>query len=78
MKNKLIQRTVTANGHVIDISLMGNLGSVNVTDNRIFPDEDGRAKRQELGYNTMLIGNMTRDDLKQLHTAIGEVLKYSK
>lgn len=76
--SKLTQRQVWSNGHSINVGLIGNLGYINVTDNNIYPDEDSRTKARDLGYNTLTIPLMTREDLKDLRTAIDEVLKNSK
>lgn len=75
---KLVQRQVVSNHHDIHISLIGNIGCVSITDNGLYPDEDSRSHRRDLNFNTMMIPLMTREDLKDLHTAIGEVLKNSK
>ena len=77
-QSKLAQRQVVSNHHVIHISLIGNIGSVSITDNGLYPDEDSRSRRRDLNFNRMMIPLMTREDLKDLHTAIGEVLKNSK
>ncbi len=75
---KLAIRQTYCKGHDISVSLIGDLASLTITDNRLFPDEDSRTERRNLGYNTMTIPEMTRDDLKRLKTAIKEVLKNSK
>ena len=78
MKSKLAQRQVYSNSHVISVGLTGNVGYINITDNGLYPDEDSRTKARDLGYNTMTVPLMTRDDLKDLKIAIEEVLKNSK
>ena len=75
---KLAQRQVFSNHHDFCISLIGNLGYISITDNGLYPDDDSRTERRNLNFNTMAIPLMTRKDLKDLHTAIGEVLKNSK
>ena len=75
---KLAQRQVSSNHHDIHVSLIGDIGSISITDNGLYPDEDSRTERRNLNYNTMMIPLMTREDLKDLYVAIGEVLKNSK
>ena len=75
---KLAQRKVFSNQHMIDVSLVGNVGMILITDNGCYPDDDSRSERRNLNYHTMMVPAMTRDDLKHLYTAIGEVLKNSK
>ena len=75
---KLAIRQAYAKGHDIHVSLIGDCGSLTITDRRLFPDSDSRAERMNLGYNTLTIPEMTREDLKRLKTAIKEVLKESK
>jgi hypothetical protein len=65
-------------GYSLDIGLTGDVGYIDITDNQLYPDNDDRAKRRELGYNRMMIPLMTRKDLKRLKVAIKEVLKNSK
>ena len=55
-----------------------NCGSLSITDRNLYPDSDSRSERRNLGYDTMMIPLMTREDLKDLRTAIDEVLKNSK
>lgn len=74
---KLSIRQAYSKGHDITISLIGDCGSLTITDRRLFPDSDSRAERMNLGYNTLTIPEMTREDLKRLKTAIKEVLKES-
>jgi hypothetical protein len=74
---KLAIRQSYAKGHDIHVTLIGDCGSLTITDQRLFPDSDSRAERMNLGYNTLTIPEMTREDLKRLKTAIKEVLKES-
>ncbi len=67
-----------AQGYRVDIGLTADVGYVTITDNQLYPEYDERAKRRELGYNSMMIPLMTRKDLKRLNKAIKEVLKNSK
>jgi len=76
--NKLAQRTTMCNGHRISVGLTGNVGYISIEDNNIYPDNDFRATRGDLNFNTLMIPLMTRQHLKDLHTAIKEVLKNSK
>jgi len=76
--SKLTQRQVWSVGHSINVGLNGKIGYINITDHNLYPDEDSRAKAMELGYNTMTIPLMTREELKDLRNAIDEVLKNSK
>jgi hypothetical protein len=75
---KLAIRKARTKGHEFCITLISDSGSFTVSDTRIFPDEDNRSERRNLGYDTMTISEMTRQDLKSLKTAIKEVLKNSK
>lgn len=74
---KLAIRQAYAKGHDIHITLIGDNGSLTITDRSLYPDSDSRAERLNLGYNTLTIHQMTREDLKRLKTAIKEVLKES-
>lgn len=76
---KLAQRQISSNGHDVYISLIGDTcGCISITDRNLYPDSDSRSKRRDLGYDNMMIPLMTREDLKDLRTAIDEVLKHSK
>lgn len=75
---KLSQRQTYANGHIISIGLTGDVGYISIEDNNFYPDEDSRSERRDLNFNRIMIPLMTREQLKDLHTAIGEVLKNSK
>lgn len=76
--SRLAQRQVYSNGRVISLSLSGDLGYMEIEDRRLFPDEDSRTDRRDRGYHKLGINGMTRKDLKDLKTAIKEVLKNSK
>jgi hypothetical protein len=75
---KLAQRQINVNGHSMYVSLVGDCGCVSIEDNNLYPDGDSRADRRDLNFHTMMIPLMTREQLKDLHIAIGEVLKHSK
>lgn len=77
-KHKLAQRQTYANGHIISVSLVGNCGSISIEDNNFYPDEDSRADRRYMNFNRIMVPLITREQLKDLHTAISEVLKTSK
>ena len=77
-QTKLAQRQVNTNGHEIAIGLTGDVGYVLIEDKNLYPDNDSRAKRRNMNFHTIMIPCMTRQDLKRLHIAIGEVLKHSK
>jgi hypothetical protein len=77
-QQKLAQRITYANGHNIYVGLTGNVGYISIEDNNLYPDHDSRSERRDLNYHTMMIPCMTREQLKDLHIAIGEVLKNSK
>lgn len=77
-KTKLAQRTISSQGHDVSVSLIGDCGYISITDRNLYPDSDSRSERMNLGYNSMMIPLMTREDLKDLRTAIDEVLKNSK
>jgi hypothetical protein len=76
--SKLAQRQTYSNGHIISIGLIGDIGDISIEDNNLYPDSDSRAKRRDLQFNSIMVPLMTRQDLKNLHIAIGEVLKNSK
>ncbi len=71
---KLTQRQLASNHHDIYIGLVGNVGYISIIDNGLYPDDDERTYRRDMGHNTMTIPLMTREELTNLHTAIGEVL----
>lgn len=75
---KLAQRQVFSNGHKVYIGLTGDIGYLSIEDNNIYPDGHSGADKRNLGFNTIMVPLMTREQLKDLHTAIGEVLKNSK
>ena len=77
-KTKLAQRQTYSNGHIVSVGLTGNVGYISIEDNKLYPDEDSRAKRRDLGYNIIMIPLMTREELIDLRIAIDEVLKNSK
>jgi hypothetical protein len=77
-KTKLAQRNISVNNHWIGVGLVGDVGYIEITDNSIYPDNDSRAERKDLGYNRIMIPLMTRNQLKELKLAIEEVLKNSK
>jgi hypothetical protein len=77
-QHKLAQRESYSKGYVISVGLTGDIGYITIEDKNLYPESDSRYQRSELGYNLMMIPLMTREDLKDLHTAIGEVLKHSK
>jgi hypothetical protein len=77
-QHKLAQRQISTNGHTISVGLTGNIGYVSITDNNLYPDSDSRTERRDLGFSSMMIPLMTREQLKDLKTAIDEVLKNSK
>lgn len=76
--SKLAQRQTYSNGHIISIGLTGDTGYISIEDNNLYPDEDDRAKRRNLMFNRIMVPAMTKENLKDLYTAIGEVLKNSK
>ena len=75
---KLAQRILSVNGHDVSVGLTGNVGYLSIADRNLYPDEDSRADRRDLNFNSLMIPLMTREQLKDLHIAIGEVLKNSK
>lgn len=77
-EQKLAQRQVFSNHHNISIGLTGNLGYIEISDNGLYPDNDSRTHRRDLGFNTMLVPLMTRQDLEDLKIAVEEVLNNSK
>lgn len=78
VKHKLAQRQTISNGYNISVGLTGNVGYVSIEDRNLYPDEDSRSERRDLNFHTMMVPCMTREDLKDLRTAIDEVLKNSK
>jgi hypothetical protein len=75
---KLAQRQTNARGYEISVGLTGDVGYISIDDRNLYPDDDSRSDRRNAGFNTMMIPLMTREDLKDLHTAISEVLKNSR
>jgi hypothetical protein len=75
---KLVQRQLSVNGHNVYVSLIGDCGCISIEDNNLYPDNDSRMNRRNLNFHSMMIPLMTREQLKDLHIAIGEVLKHSK
>jgi hypothetical protein len=75
---KLAQRQTYANGHNISVGLTGDVGYISIQDNNFYPNRDSRAIRRDMLFNKMMVPLMTREQLKELHVAIGEVLKHSK
>lgn len=76
--SKFAHRQVYSKGHSIDVGLTGDIGYVSIEDNNLYPEGDSRADRRNMNFNRIMVPVMTREDLKDLHTAIGEVLKNSK
>lgn len=72
---KLAQRQTCPNGYTIAIGLTGNVGYISIEDRNLYPDSDSRTERRNLNY---MVPCMTREDLKDLRTAIDEVLKNSR
>jgi hypothetical protein len=54
-KTKLAQRQTYSNGHIVSVGLTGNVGYISIEDNKLYPDEDSRAKRRDLGYNIIMM-----------------------
>ena len=77
-QTKFAQRQTNPKGHTFSVCLTGNIGYISITDSNLYPDKDSRSDRMNMGFNTIMIPLMTREDLKDLHAAIGEVLKNSK
>jgi hypothetical protein len=75
---KLAQRQTYAKGHIISVGLIGDVGSISIEDNNFYPEGDSRADRRDNNFNRIMVPLMTREDLKELYIAIGEVLKHSK
>lgn len=75
---KLIHRQVYANQHIIDVSFNDGIGWISITDNGLYPDNDSRTERRDLGYNTMMAPLLTRENLIELKQAINDCLKRSK
>ena len=76
--SKLAQRITYANGHKIYVGLTGDVGYLSIEDNNRYPDGHSGADRRNMNFHTLMVPCMTREQLKDLHTAIGEVLKNSK
>lgn len=64
--------------HVIDVSLVNDCGHLSITDTGLYPDGDSRSDRMNLGFNTIVCGNMSRKDLKELKNILKKVLRESK
>ena len=76
--SKLEQRQTYANGHNISVGLIGDIGHISIEYNNFYPEGDSRADRRDNNFNRIMVPLMTREDLKELYIAIGEVLKHSK
>jgi hypothetical protein len=76
--NKLAQRDVYVNGYHVTVGLVNNIGYISLRDGNLYSEGDSRDDRHNLGFDTMMIPLMTREDLKSLRIAIDEVLKNSK
>jgi hypothetical protein len=76
--SKLIQKQQCVNGHIIYVSLIGDVGYISIEDNNLYYDNDSRSERRDLMFNKIMIPCMTRKNLKELKTIIEEVLKNSK
>jgi hypothetical protein len=77
-ESKLAQRETYANGHLVLVGLIGDVGYISIQDNNLYPDGDSRADRLNMNFNRLMIPLMTRKQLKDLRIAIDEVLKNSK
>lgn len=77
-KQKLSQRVTHSNGHLIGVGLIGDCGYLSIEDNNLYPDGDSRSNRRDLNFNRIMLPLMTREELKELKKAIGDVLKNSK
>lgn len=75
---KLAQRQMYSNQHTINVGLTGDIGYISIEDNGLYPDEDSRTHRRDLGFNSIMVPQMTRQELKDLRKTIKEVLKNSK
>ena len=76
--SKLAQRLLNINGHDVSVGLTGDIGYISITDRNLYPDNDSRSVRRDMGFESQMIPCMTREDLKNLKIAIDEVLKNSK
>lgn len=76
--SKLAQRQLILSSYTVNISLIDNSGYIYMRDNGLYPDEDSRSLKKELGFNNTIIGPISRESLKNLKIAITEVLKNSK
>ncbi len=77
-KHEFAQRISYANGHKIYVGLVDDIGYISIEDTNLYPETDSRCVRRDMGFNYLMIPCMKREQLKALHTAIGEVLKTSK
>jgi hypothetical protein len=77
-QTKLVQRQTHSNGHIVSVGLTGDVGYISIEDNNLYPNRDSRAIRRDMLFNRIMIPLMTREQLKDLRTAIDEVLKNSK
>jgi hypothetical protein len=78
MSTKLAQRIISVNGQDISVGLTGDIGYMCITDRNLYPEDDSRSVRRDMGFETHMISNMTRGDLTRLKIVIDEVLKNSK
>jgi hypothetical protein len=59
IKNKLEQRMIMSHGHRISVGLTGNIGYLSIEDTNLYRDNDSRADRRDLNFNTMMIPKET-------------------
>lgn len=63
------------NGHFVEVTLIGDLTSIAIEDNNLYPDSDSRSQRRDLNFHRMMIPLMNRKQLKEIRDVIDNVLK---
>jgi len=76
--SKLSQKTLSINGHDVTVGLVGDVGYICINDRNLYPDEHSGSVRHDMGFDSMMISCMTRNQLIDLKKTIDNVLKQSK
>jgi len=76
MANKKLRvEKALINGHFVEVTLIGDLTSIAIEDNNLYPDNDSRSERRDLNFNRMMIPLMKRKQLREIRDIIDKVLK---
>ena len=76
MTNKKLRiEKALINGHFVEVTLIGDLTSIAIEDNNLYPDRDSRAIRRDMLFNRIMIPLMNRKQLREIRDIIDKVLK---